>query len=104
MTTSAQVRRQLIQALTLDLVGPTPDLLDQLASDGRTEEAAELRDELLDRPPNRWHQTGFLIPSETSLGDRADDAADDEFAGLDGQNLSTKRKSNAGPASLAPVS
>lgn len=95
MTTSAHVRSQLIQALTLDLVGPSPDILDQLELEGRTEEATELRDELLDRPPNRWYQSGFLIPSETSLGDRADDAADDEFAGLDGQNLSAKRKSNA---------
>ena len=95
MATSAQVRSQLIQALTLDLVGPTPDILAQLELDGRTEDATELREELLDRPPNRWYQSGFLIPSETSLGDRADDAADDEFAGLDGQNLSAKRKSNA---------
>ena len=95
MTTSAQVRHQLIQALTLDLVGPTPDILAQLELEERTEEASELREELLDRPPNRWYQSGFLIPSETSLGDRADDAADDEFAGLDGQNLSAKRKSNA---------
>lgn len=94
-TTSAQVRHQLIQALSLDLVGPTPDILAQLELEERTEEAAELREEVLDRPPNRWYQTGFLIPSETSLGDRADDAADDEFAGLDGQNLSPKRKSNA---------
>ena len=44
----------------------------------------------------------FLIPSETSLGERADDAADDEFAGLDGQNLSAKRKSNA-PAAMTPA-
>jgi hypothetical protein len=95
MSTSAQIRSQLIQALSLDLVGPTPDILAQLELEGRTEEAAELREELLDRPPNRWYQSGFLIPSETSLGDRADDAADDEFAGLDGQNLSAKRKSNA---------
>jgi len=48
---SAKVREQLIRALELDLVGPT-----------------ELRDEVLDRPPNRWYQSGFLIPSETSLG------------------------------------
>jgi hypothetical protein len=95
MSTSAQIRSQLIQALSLDLVGPTPDILAQLELEGRTGEAAELREELLDRPPNRWYQSGFLIPSETSLGDRADDAADDEFAGLDGQNLSAKRKSNA---------
>jgi len=94
-STSAAVREQLIQALELDLVGPTPGLLAQLEAEGQTQEATELREELLDRPPNRWYQCGFLIPSETSLGDRADDAADDEFAGLDGQNLSAKRKSNA---------
>ena len=84
-----------MQALELDLVGPSPTVLAQLEAEGRGEEASELREELLDRPPNRWYQTGFLIPSETSLADRADDAADDEFAGLDGQNLSPKRKSNA---------
>ena len=76
-------------------MGPTPGLLAQLEAEGQSQEATELREELLDRPPNRWYQSGFLIPSETSLGDRADDAADDEFAGLDGQNLSAKRKSNA---------
>jgi hypothetical protein len=79
MTSSARVRSQLISALTLDLVGPTPEILAQLELDGRTQEAAELKAELLDRPPNRWYQSGFLIPSETSLGDRADDAADDEL-------------------------
>jgi hypothetical protein len=51
MSTSAQIRSQLIQALSLDLVGPTPDILAQLELEGRTEEAAELREELLDRPP-----------------------------------------------------
>ena len=71
--TSAAVRDQLIRALELDLVGPTPALLAELDAEGRGEEASELREELLDRPPNRWYQTGFLIPSETSLGDRADD-------------------------------
>jgi hypothetical protein len=51
MTTSAQIRNQLIQALTLDLVGPTPDVLAQLALQGQSQEATELREELLDRPP-----------------------------------------------------
>jgi hypothetical protein len=79
MTTSAQIRSQPIQALTLGLVGPTPGVLAQLALQGRTEKAAVLREEVLDRPPNRWYQSDFLIPSETSLDDRADDGADDEF-------------------------
>jgi hypothetical protein len=57
--TSAAVRDQLIQALELDLVGPSPALLAQLEAEGRTEEATELREELLDRPPNRWYQSGF---------------------------------------------
>ena len=92
---SALIREQLIQALELDLVGPTPTVLAQLEANNEADQAAELREEVLDRPPNRWYQSGFLIPSETSLGDRADDSADDEFAGLDGQNLSAKRKSNA---------
>ena len=57
--TSAAVREQLIQALELDLVGPSPALLAQLEAEGRTEEATELREELRDRPPNRWYQSGF---------------------------------------------
>ena len=65
MSTSAQIRSQLIQALSLDLVGPTPDILAQLELEGRTEEAAELREELLDRPPNRWYQSGFLIQTRS---------------------------------------
>jgi len=48
---SAAIRAQLIQSLILDLVGPTPDILDLLELEGRTEEASELREELLDRPP-----------------------------------------------------
>jgi len=52
--TSAAVRSQLIQALELDLVGPTPALLAQLEAEGQSQEATQLREELLDRPPNRW--------------------------------------------------
>jgi len=38
----------------------------QLEAEGCSSEAEELRRELLDRPRNRWYQSGFLIPSETS--------------------------------------
>ena len=34
------------------------------------------RAQLLDRPPNRWYQSGFLAPTETSLSERAVDPAD----------------------------
>ena len=42
MTIAAQGRSQLIQTLTLDLVGPTPDVFAHLELEGRTEEASEL--------------------------------------------------------------
>ena len=48
---SAAVREQLIRALELDLVGPTPGLLAQLEAEGQSQEATELREEVLDRPP-----------------------------------------------------
>jgi hypothetical protein len=95
LSTSAAVREQLVTALELDLVGPTRAVLERLEAEGLTEEAQQLREELLDRSPNRWYQTGFLIPSETGLEARADDTADDEFAGLDGQNLNPGRKGSA---------
>ena len=41
--TSAAVREQLIRALELDLVGPTPGLLAQLEAEGQSQEAAEFR-------------------------------------------------------------
>jgi hypothetical protein len=47
---SAKVREQLIRALELDLVGPTPWLLAQLEAEGQADEVAELRNEVLDRP------------------------------------------------------
>ncbi|MCP9808693.1 DISARM system helicase DrmA [Cyanobium sp. HWJ4-Hawea] len=97
-STSAAVREQLIQALELDLVGPTTTVLAQLQAAGELAQAAELDAELLDRSPSRWYQTGFLIPSETSLEIKADDTADDDLAGLDGQNLSRGDQKTRGKA------
>lgn len=42
--------------------------------------SAAVSEQLLDCPPNNWYQSGFLVPIETSLGERAVDAADDKFA------------------------
>ena len=53
-STSAAVREQLIRALELDLVGPTPGLLSHLEAQGQRQEAPALREALLDPPPNRW--------------------------------------------------
>ena len=95
---SAKVRSQLVNALGLDLVGPIAKLLDQLQEKGCKEEVDALREEILDRGPSRWYQTGFLIPSETNIDYRADDTSDDEFAGLDGQNLNRSDQSSRSKA------
>ncbi len=50
MTTSADVREQLVDTLRLDLVGPRP---------GHEHEA-----EALEETPSRWYLTGFLVPFE----------------------------------------
>ena len=48
--TSAEVRADLVDALQLDLVGPTPEGLGDSA-------------EWLDQAPSRWYLTGFLVPA-----------------------------------------
>ena len=81
--------------MDLDLVELTPGLRAQLEAESQSLEPTELREELPTCPPNRWYQSGFLIPSKTNLGEHADDAEEDEFAGFSGLNVSSKGKSNA---------
>jgi hypothetical protein len=50
MATSAQIRQQLVEALQLDLIGPTTE------HRGRLEER-------LPQPPSIWYTTGFLVPN-----------------------------------------
>ncbi|MCP3993781.1 MAG: helicase, partial [bacterium] len=69
MTTSAQVRTQLIDALRLDLVGPCP------AEPGH----ARYRDEILPIAPSKWYLTGFLVPYEAPVEQRSDDDGDDSL-------------------------
>ncbi len=66
MTTSAAVRTRLIDALQLDLVGPTPEDDDHAR-------------EILPQAPSMWYLTGFLVPYEADLQQRSDDAGDDEL-------------------------
>ena len=87
MDTSAEIRSKIIDSLVLDLIGPSENLMNQFKLDNKEEEISELREEILDRGPSRWYQTGFLIPSETNIESKADDTSDDELAGIDGQNL-----------------
>ena len=84
---STEVRSQLIDALELDLIGPTQRVLQALGDEG-----TDLIEEKLKSSPSNWYQTGFLIPSDTPLAVRADDTGDYDFAGLDGQDLSKKNK------------
>ena len=81
--------------MELDLVELTSGLRAQLEAESQSLEPTELREELPTCPPNRWYQSGFLIPSKTNLGEHADDAEEDEFAGFAGLNFSSKGKSNA---------
>ena len=66
MTTSAEVRTRLIEALQLDLVGPTADDIDHA-------------EEILPQAPSLWYLTGFLVPYEASFQQRSDDTGDDEL-------------------------
>ncbi|MEH1807101.1 hypothetical protein [Nostoc sp.] len=65
MTTSAEVRSHLIDALQLDLVGPIPD--DALHAE-----------ETLDQAPSKWYLTGFLVPYGVPVVDNSGDEEMDE--------------------------
>src|SRR6185295_6479949 len=54
-----------VEALRLDLVGPSND-----HAFGR---------ELLAEPPTRWYLTGFLVPSDAPVDQRTDETATDEI-------------------------
>ena len=53
-------RDYLVRALRMDLVGPRPH-------------DSELQHEPLPQPPSRWYLTGFLVPSNAPLEQRAQD-------------------------------
>ena len=62
--TSAEVRSRLVDALRLDLVGPSDNLGDP--------------SEALPQAPSRWYLTGFLVPLEADETQRADESSTDE--------------------------
>ena len=57
---SLSVRDYLTNALRLDLIGPRP-------------KNTELRNERLAQAPSRWYLTGFLVPTDSSVEQRAQD-------------------------------
>ena len=77
MTASApiEVRESLVEALQIDLIGPTGPLGNHK--------------ELLSQTPSRWYLTGFLVPTDADEEQRCDPTSNDELdqaaepAGLD---------------------
>ena len=57
------VRRSLVEALRLDLIGP--------------ENGTDLEVELLPQAPSRWYLTGFLVPLGAGEAQRSDETAND---------------------------
>ena len=62
---SAQVRGRLVDALQLDLVGPSVDLGNP--------------DEVLPQAPSRWYLTGFLVPLEAGESQKTDESSTEEL-------------------------
>jgi hypothetical protein len=62
---SVEVRSKLIDALHLDLVGPSDGLGDA--------------NEVLPQSPSRWYLTGFLVPLDAVPEDKSDQTADDDL-------------------------
>ncbi len=64
-TNSGTVRRELVDALQLDIVGPSND--------------HAFARELLPESPSRWYLTGFLVPSEAPAEQKTDETSVDEI-------------------------
>jgi hypothetical protein len=81
-TLPLEVRRNLIDALQIDLIGPTGPLGNH--------------NEILPQTPSRWYLTGFLVPTEADESQRCDPTSNDELdqaaepAGIDDDNSPEK--------------
>jgi hypothetical protein len=62
---SVDVREKLVEALRLDLVGPSENLGDP--------------SEVLPQAPSRWYLTGFLVPLGAEASQRADEASTEDL-------------------------
>jgi hypothetical protein len=62
--TPVNVRRKLVHALGLDLIGP--------------DRGSELLDEVLPQAPARWYLTGFLVPIDAGEDQKVDESAVEE--------------------------
>jgi hypothetical protein len=62
---SVDVRNKLVEALRLDLIGPSETL-------GQPQE-------VLPQSPSRWYLSGFLVPLDSAPEDKSDETADDDL-------------------------
>jgi hypothetical protein len=85
MSDSAAVRSRLVEALRLDLIGPSIN------------DADEYQDETIGLAPSKWYLTGFLVPYEADVKDRGDETANDELSAL----ASAGAEDNATPESAS---
>jgi hypothetical protein len=82
--TSVDVRRSLVAALRLDLVGP--------------ENGSDLESEVLTQAPSRWYLTGFLVPLEAGEDQRVDETGEDDFTLTGGEADATDDAAPPEPA------
>jgi hypothetical protein len=80
--TPAEVRAEMVEALRLDLVGPS--------------NAHAFAHELLPDAPSRWYMCGFLVPSSAPAEQKSDKTSTDEF----GSGDDTKSTDDAAPPDL----
>jgi hypothetical protein len=79
---AVEVRSAMVDALGLDLVGPSP--------------GGPHAEEVLPQTPSRWYLTGFLVPYEAPADERSDAQATEEVdeggarGGLDDATASDK--------------
>jgi len=59
--TSVDIRRELVQTLGMDLIGPDRD--------------SSLLNEVLPQAPSRWYLTGFLVPIDADEAQKVDESA-----------------------------
>ena len=64
-----EIRKDLVDALRLDLIGPTDNL--------------GTPDEVLPQAPSRWYLTGFLVPTEADEDQRTDEESVDTMDQMD---------------------
>jgi hypothetical protein len=81
-TTALEVRQELVDAMQMDLIGPSGPLGDPK--------------EVLAQAPSRWYLTGFLVPTDADEDQRSDPTSNDELdqaaepVGIDEDNTPDK--------------